>query len=222
MIRRQRRPVLAHLTPLGVLGTLVVTLVAGTKRTPGEFVEVSRLDPTIVIDLPYATERNFCKTKLYPVERCFLRREVAERLVAAHRSLADRGVGLKIWDGYRPRSVQYKMWEVSPMPGFVGDPRQGSKHNRGAAVDVTLVNLVTGGELEMPTPFDEFSLRAASTFSGLPLNVAANRTLLQETMQAQGFTTISREWWHFDYQGWADFALSDESFESLFESESKE
>jgi len=181
----------------------------------GDFVELKRLDPTLVIDLPYATEDNFCKVKLYPVERCFLRREVADALVAAHRSLADRGLGLKIWDGYRPHSVQYLMWEKSPLPGFVGHPKQGSKHNRGAAVDVTLVDLATGEEREMPTPYDEFSPRAHSNDFKLPAAVAENRKILQTAMRAQGFMTIQSEWWHFDHRKWADFPLADVSLVDL-------
>ena len=208
---------------LWVLFSIVVaTLFAEGKNAPDDLVELQRLDPTITIKLPYATEENFCKVKLYPVERCFLRREVAEHLVAAHRSLAKWGVGLKVWDGYRPHPVQYMMWKVAPLPGFVGDPGPGSKHNRGAAVDVTLINLATGSELAMPTPFDDFSPRAESNYSELPLNVLGNRKLLQEVMREQGFTTISREWWHFDYEGWSDFPVEETPLETLAEHEDRE
>ena len=190
---------------------------AALPATPSDFVEVAKLDPTIVIELPYATEDNFCKTRLYPVERCFLRREVAGALVAAHRSLAERGLGLKIWDGYRPHSVQFRMWEVSPLPDYVGDPKRGSKHNRGAAVDVTLVDLATGEEVEMPTPYDEFSPRAHTGYFKVSDRVAENRKILQTAMRAQGFTTIPSEWWHFDYRGWERFPLSDVSLVELGE-----
>jgi len=185
------------------------------KSRSEDFVELIRLDATLVIDLPYATENNFCKTKLYPVERCFLRREVAEALVRAHQSLAEKGLGLKVWDGYRPHSVQYKMWEVSPLPGYVGHPRRGSKHNRGAAVDVTLIKLATGEELEMPTPYDEFSPRAHTGYFKISPEVAENRKLLQTAMRTQGFSTIQSEWWHFDYRGWERFPLSNIPLENL-------
>jgi D-alanyl-D-alanine dipeptidase len=168
-----------HLLPL-------LAVSAAMADSPSDFVEPSKLDPTIRIELPYATEKNFCKIKLYPVERCFLRREVAEKLVEAHRSLAKEGIGIKIWDGYRPHSVQYTMWDASPSPGYVGHPRQGSKHNRGAAVDVTLVDLETGKELEMPTPYDEFSPRAHSSYFKLSEKVAANRKRLQTAMREAG------------------------------------
>lgn len=185
------------------------------RAADDDWVELKRLDPTLVIDLPYATEDNFCGVKLYPVERCFLRRTVAEALVAAHRSLADRGLGLKVWDGYRPHSVQFQMWEKSPLPGFVGNPREGSKHNRGAAVDVTLVDLATGEERPMPTPYDEFSPRAHIGYFKLPPEVAENRRILQAAMRAQGFHTIESEWWHFDHQRWQDFPLADLPLEEL-------
>lgn len=185
------------------------------RQSAEDFVELATLDPTLVIDLPYASEKNFTKQKLYPVARCFLRREVAENLIEAHRCLAEFGIGIKVWDGYRPQSVQYRMWEVAPKPGFVGDPKRGSKHNRGAAVDVTLVNLATGSELEMPTQYDEFSVRAHSNYLKVPLNVFENRKLLQETMRAHGFTTIQNEWWHFDYRGAERFSLEDIPIETL-------
>lgn len=167
------------------------------------------------MELPYATKENFTGHQLYPVARCFLRREVAEQLVAAHRSLKPLGLGIKIWDGYRPRSVQYKMWEVFPKPGYVGDPKRGSKHNRGAAVDVTLFELSSGEELEMPTEYDHFGLRAHSQFSPLPDKMAKNRQLLQDTMRKHGFQTIPTEWWHFDFRGWRGFPLENVPLEDL-------
>src|SRR5690606_37502042 len=131
------------------------------------------------------------------------------------RRRAGRGLGLKVWDGSRPHSVQFKMWEKAPLPGYVGHPKQGSKHNRGAAVDVTLVKLGTGEELEMPTPYDEFTPRAHRDYFKLPPGVAENRRILQTAMRAQGFMTIQSEWWHFDHRDWSRFPLSDVSLETL-------
>jgi D-alanyl-D-alanine dipeptidase len=205
------------MTPRALLLPLLLLVFGAPVRADrdDEFVELKRLDPTIVIELPYATENNNCKAVLYPVERCFLRRRVAESVVAAHRSLAGRGLGLKIWDGYRPHSVQYLMWEKSPLPGFVGDPKQGSKHNRGAAVDVTLIDLETGRELPMPTPYDEFSSRAHRDYFKVTAEVSENRRILQAAMQANGFLTIESEWWHFDHRDWSQFPLADVSLETL-------
>lgn len=194
---------------------LLILLVVPLAAREDDFVELKRLESSLAIELPYATEDNFTKEKLYPVARCFLRRRVAESLVAAHRSLADRGLGLKIWDGYRPHSVQYRMWEKAPFPGYVGDPKLGSKHNRGAAVDLTLIDLETGKELAMPTPYDEFTPRAHRDYFKLPPEVAENRRILQETMRAHGFMTIESEWWHFDHREWSRFPLSDVSLETL-------
>lgn len=194
---------------------LLILLVVPLAAREDDFVELKRLEPSLMIELPYATEDNFTKEKLYPVARCFLRRRVAESLLAAHRSLADRGLGLKIWDGYRPHSVQYRMWEKAPFPGYVGDPKLGSKHNRGAAVDLTLIDLETGKELAMPTPYDEFTPRAHRDYFKLPPEVAENRRILQETMLAHGFMTIESEWWHFDHREWSRFPLSDVSLETL-------
>lgn len=214
-IMSRSRPRSAFFPQFAAAIVAVSSLGGGEKGKSTDFVEPLRLDPTLIIDLPYATENNFCKTKLYPVERCFLRREVAEALVRAHQSLAGKGLGLKIWDGYRPHSVQYKMWEVSPLPGYVGHPKRGSKHNRGAAVDVTLVTLATGQELEMPTPYDEFSPRAHTGYFKISPEVAENRKVLQTAMRAQGFSTIPSEWWHFDYRGWERFPLSNTPLEEL-------
>ncbi len=195
----------------GLLPLISVTLPAADN----DLVEVTQLDPTIRTEIAYATTDNFCKEQLYPVARCFLRRAVAEAVVAAHKSLASRGLGLKLWDGYRPHSVQYRMWEKSPLPGYVGDPRLGSKHNRGAAVDLTLVDLQTGVEVAMPTPFDEFSPRAGATYTQLPPTALENRAILQEAMLKQGFMTIPTEWWHFDFHTWQDFPLADVPLEKL-------
>lgn len=208
-------PSIARLALIALTFTPAPLLTGTDQKSSADFVELARHDPTLVIDLPYATENNFCKTKLYPVERCFLRREVAESLIRAQRSLAEAGIGLKIWDGYRPHSVQFKMWEVSPLPDFVGDPKRGSKHNRGAAVDVTLVDLATGEELEMPTPYDEFSPRAHTGYFKLSPTVTENRKRLQTAMRAQGFTTIQSEWWHFDHRNWEHFPLANTPLEEL-------
>ena len=191
--------------------------------TSDDLVEVVTLEgaESIVIDLPYASTKNFTKKKLYPVERCYLRREVALKLVEVQRALSKHGVGLKIWDGYRPHPVQYIMWDNSPLPGFVGNPDRGSKHNRGAAVDVTLVDLKTRKERSMPTPYDEFSLRAHKDFADPNPENVRNRQLLQDTMTAHGFTMIRKEWWHFDYHEWRKFPLEKIGLDELAKRDSE-
>lgn len=199
----------------GLFSVYFVSAYAKKSDSTEVFVEIIALDDTIIIDLPYSTSNNVFSTRLYPVERAFLRKEVAEHLVAAHRSLEKYGLGIKVWDAYRPRSVQYKMWEISPRPGYVGNPDRGSKHNRGAAVDVTLVHLATGIELPMPTPYDEFSPRAHANDFKLEKHIAERRTILQKVMRENGFKTISTEWWHFDFVEWEKFPLEEILIEDL-------
>ena len=179
-----------------------------------DFVEIIQLDSTIIIDLKYATPNNFVGQVLYDSDRCFLRQVTAERLVRVQRALQKRGLGLKIWDGYRPHSVQFKMWELVPNPDFVGNPYKGSRHNRGAAVDVTLVDSL-GNELEMPTPFDDFTDKARRRYKKLPPHILKNRQILEDAMKAQGFIPLTSEWWHFDDPNWKKFKLENISIKEL-------
>lgn len=178
-----------------------------------DFIEVTEAVPGIIVELPYATEHNFFKKRFYKANRCFLRRAVAEKLALVQEDLKTSGLGIKIWDGYRPRSVQWEFWKVMPNPDYVADPKLGSRHNRGAAVDITLVNLKTGKELVMPTAHDDFTPKAASDFSLLPPEILKNRTLLHEAMKKRGFSPLPSEWWHFDADGWEAYPLED--FEPL-------
>lgn len=168
-----------------------------TAQTDADLVNISTLDSTIIVDIKYATADNFMGDTLYSANICILRRAVAERLVKVQQSLREQGFGLKIWDGYRPLSVQQKMWEKMPDPKYVANPQYGSNHNRGAAVDVTLVDSL-GNEVEMPTEFDDFSDEAASGYPYGSKKALKNREILQRAMRAQGFTTIKSEWWHFN------------------------
>ncbi len=173
-----------------------------------ELVEISSIDPSIVVDLRYATAHNFVGKVLYREGRCVLRRMTAERLSRAQKRLQRQGFGLKIWDGYRPLSVQREMWALVPDSRYVANPERGSRHNRGAAVDVTLVD-ANGVEVSMPTAFDDFSERAAATFADLPDSILVHRRILQEAMTAEGFTILDSEWWHFDDPNWQRCELLD-------------
>jgi D-alanyl-D-alanine dipeptidase len=125
------------------------------------------------------------------------------------------GIGLKIFDGYRPYSVTVKFYELASDKSFVANPKDGSRHNRGCAIDLTLINLKTGKELEMPTPYDSFAPEAAANFDKLSEQVLKNRALLINTMEKNGFKVLSNEWWHFDFNGWKNFELMDIPFEDL-------
>ncbi len=173
-----------------------------------DLVEIAQLDSTIVIDIRYATENNFMGEKLYLLAKCLLRRETAQRLLRVQNALRQQGLGLKIWDGYRPLSVQWKMWQKVSDPNYVADPRKGSKHNRGGAVDVTLVD-AQGNELELPTGYDDFSQRAHRDFMDLPVKAIRNRQILEQAMTKEGFIPLPTEWWHFEDPEWEKFELLD-------------
>ena len=160
--------------------------------------EVNRLDPSIRLDLRYATANNFVKEKMYECPRCFLRPDVARAIVKAHKALQKKGYGLKMYDCYRPRPIQWKLWNKVPDTRYVADPRKGSMHNRGMAVDLTIVDK-NGQELDMGTDFDYFGKEAYHSYAGHSDQVQENRQLLVETMQEHRFRSTSTEWWHYSY-----------------------
>ena len=180
-----------------------------------ELVDVQQFVPSIAIDVRYATTNNFMHRQLYPVARVFLRRPAAVALRSVQSELAARHLGLEVFDGYRPYRITEAMWEPYRNPDFVADPSKGSRHNRGAAVDLTLIDLDTGRELTMPTPYDDFTPRARQDFAGLPAEVLSNRALLREVMERHGFTPLPSEWWHFDFNGWEKFELMDVGLDEL-------
>lgn len=165
-----------------------------------QWTEVVRLDSTILLDLRYATDSNFVGEQMYDCGRCFLRPPVARAVVAVHQKLQEEGLGLKMFDCYRPRPVQQKLWDKVPDARYVADPRKGSMHNRGTAVDLTIVDS-TGQQLDMGTPYDFFGKEAYPAYRDLPETVLSNRQLLHESMKAAGFAAIRTEWWHFSLAG---------------------
>lgn len=187
--------------------------------------QLARVDPNkrlvdvaslgIPLDIRYATANNFMKTPLYPVARAYLRAPAARALAEVQRELAPRGLGLKVFDAYRPYRVTEAMWEPIKNPDYVADPAKGSRHNRGAAVDLTLIGLRTGAELPMPTPYDDFTSRASHAFTDLPADALTNRALLLDVMTKHGFDPLPSEWWHYDFRGWERFELMDVGLEEL-------
>ncbi len=161
--------------------------------------ELNRLAPGVILDLRYASTDNFVSTQLYACGRCFLRPEVAEALATAQAALEERGLRLKLFDCYRPRPIQWKLWEKVPDPRYVADPREGSMHNRGSAVDLTLADSL-GNELDMGTGFDYFGAEAYHDYQGHSAEVLRNRALLVQVMQSCGLEPITTEWWHYSYQ----------------------
>jgi len=185
-------------------------------RAP-DLVEVARLDSTIHLDIRYATVRNFMHRKMYAEARAFLQRPAAEALVRANRKLHAAGYGIVVFDAYRPWAVTKQFWDETPKAkrNFVANPRKGSKHNRGCAADVSLYDCATGGEVEMPSAFDEFSARASADYPGGTTRQRRMRAMLREAMEAEGFAVESNEWWHFDYRAWRDYGILNIPFDRI-------
>ena len=164
-----------------------------------KWTELSVLDNTIMLDMRYATTNNFVKAQMYDCGRCFLRPEAAKAVAKAHKILKDKGYGgLKMFDCYRPRPYQKRLWDKMPDSRYVTPPWKGSQHTRGLAVDLTVIDK-NGNELDMGTPFDTFTAEAHSGYKNLPKQVLNNRQLLRGVLESVGFKGITTEWWHFSY-----------------------
>ncbi|MEM8527111.1 MAG: M15 family metallopeptidase [Bacteroidota bacterium] len=197
-------------TSIALIDTLIKKSIAKTKIYNYDtlaWTDILDLDSSIILDLKYATQDNFVKTKMYDCGRCFLRPKVAKAVLIAHQNLQRKGLGLKMFDCYRPRPIQWKLWGKLPDPRYVADPKKGSMHNRGGAVDLTIVDS-SGNELDMGTPFDFFGREAYHAYMDLPEEVLKNRTLLKETMGQVGFSPITTEWWHYSFRA-EQYGLSD-------------
>lgn len=166
----------------------------------------------IPLDMKYATADNFLKEAVYPCAECWLRSETAAAVLKAQAYFLEKGYSLHIWDCYRPRRIQYKMWEIVNNPSYVADPRKGSIHNRGGAVDLTLATL-DGELLDMGTDFDYFGPESHREYAQLTPEQKTNRALLQAGMEAAGFVGLPSEWWHYDLQGSKEFPLADFQWE---------
>jgi D-alanyl-D-alanine dipeptidase len=207
-----------------VLTVLLPT--AGYAQTPlskevglrkPDLVELTLLDPTLKLDIRYATSNNFLGRPVYKQARAFLQRPAAEALVRVNKRLAKQGLGLKVFDGYRPLYVTKIFWEETSddKKEFVADPAKGSRHNRGCAVDLTLYSLKTGKDLKMPSEYDEFTERAYSDYKCATSEAQQNRDLLRSVMEEEGFKVYESEWWHFDYKDWPLYPILDVSFSAV-------
>jgi zinc D-Ala-D-Ala dipeptidase len=185
-----------------------------TGKREAQLIELIKLDPTIKLDIRYATDDNFVGRKVYPEARAFLQKPAAEAVARVHQKLGKQGLGLVIFDGYRPWAITKLFWEVTPEEKrkFVANPVKGSKHNRGCAVDLSIFDLKTGALLPMPSAYDEFTDRASPNYKGGTEEEIRNRELLRKLMEDEGFTVNPNEWWHFDYKNWEDYAIYDISF----------
>lgn len=185
-----------------------------SDKREAHLIELIKLDPTIKLDIRYATAENFVGRQVYPEARAFLQKPAAKAVVRVHRKLKKQGLGLVIFDGYRPWAITKLFWEVTPEDKrkFVANPERGSKHNRGCAVDLSIFDLKTGALLPMPSAYDEFTERASPNYTGGTEEENRNRELLRQLMEDVGFTVNPNEWWHFDYKNWEDYAIYDISF----------
>ena len=186
-------------------------------------IELTELSNTIKLDIRYATANNFVGRPVYAEARAFLQRPAAEALVRVHEKLREQGLGLVIFDGYRPWTITKLFWEVVPEDKrkFVADPAKGSKHNRGCAVDLSIYNLGSGKLIDMPSDFDEFTERASPNYTGGTEKERANRDLLRSLMEAEGFSVNPNEWWHFDYKDWEKYAIYDIAFSEIGKNDQK-
>ena len=212
-----------------IIPLLILPILLFAQSGDDELVNPKDLIPDIVIDLRYSTpdhsflnlpEGDLPLPKFYTANECLMLHIAAKKLKIAQDSLRNirehngknfpEGIGIKIWDGYRPRAVQYLFWELYPNGTYIANPSSGSKHNSGGAVDLTLIDLSTGTELEMPTLFDDFSDKASHTYSSLPQEVINNRELLKDIlMNVAGLNIYSAEWWHYEVPGASSYPLLD-------------
>lgn len=195
---------------------------AGPFRQP-DLVELISLDRTIKLDIRYATKNNFLGRPVYTQARAFLQRPAAEALVRVNKSLRTQGYGLAIHDGYRPWSVTKIFWDATPedKKQFVADPAQGSRHNRGCAVDLSIFALKTGKEVEMPSGYDEMTERSHINYAGGTAESRRLRDMLRTAMEAEGFAVYEPEWWHYDYKDWKAYPILNISFAEIATSRKK-
>ena len=188
----------------------------GTFRNP-DLVELIQLDPTLHLEIRYATPNNFLGRPVYKEARAFLQRPAAEALVRANQKVRQQGYGLLIFDGYRPWAVTKIFWDSTPEDKkiFVADPKKGSRHNRGCAVDLSLYDLQTGKVVEMPGGYDEMTERSHINYSGGTEEQRRRRELLRSAMESEGFAVYEPEWWHYDYKDWEKYPILNIAFSEI-------
>lgn len=166
-------------------------------------------------DIRYASKNNFVGEVVYPTADAFARKEIADALQKANAIFAEKGLAIKIFDAYRPYAATVKFYELVKDTTYVASAYIGSRHNRGCAIDLTLVDIESGKALKMPTTYDDFTLKAHPNFMDLEEEQLQNRQLLIEVMESVGFKVYAYEWWHFDFVGWEEYPLMNLSFEEL-------
>jgi D-alanyl-D-alanine dipeptidase len=208
------------------IGLATILLLQGCATKPpkqtgvyknADLVELVKIDSTLKLDIRYATKNNFTGRAVYTEARAFLQWPAAEAVVKVNGELKPLGLGLLIFDGYRPWSVTKLFWDLTPKKNkeFVSDPKKGSRHNRGCAVDLTLYDLATGKEIKMPGVYDEPTERSYPGYTGGTEGERKMRDLLKSKMEENGFTVLKNEWWHFDYNDWRSYAIQNIPFSEI-------
>ena len=189
---------------------------AAVKVNPDkELIEIKKAIPDIRLDIRYATRNNFMQQVMYKQARAFARKPVVEALKKIQKELKLKGYGLKIFDGYRPYAITIAFYQKASDKNFVANPAKGSKHNRGCAIDLTIVNLKTGKDVAMATPYDSFLPAAAANYEPVSNEVRKNRQFLINAMKKHNMNVLDNEWWHYDFSGWQGYELMDIPFEKL-------
>ncbi len=217
------QPPVFHIAPVRPVAELRAEALVATPpvprgdERPSDLVELVQLDPTLHLDIRYASDRNFLGQPVYTQARAFLQRPAAEALVRVSAALRAQGYGLLVHDGYRPWYVTRLFWDATPPDKheFVADPATVSRHNRGCAVDLTLYELASGRPVVMPSLYDEMSPRAYADYPSGTARQRELRALLRRAMEAEGYTVYPQEWWHFDYRDWQQYAVQNLRFEDL-------
>jgi D-alanyl-D-alanine dipeptidase len=180
-----------------------------------QLIDLDKFVPNLVLDIRYATTNNFTSERIYKLAKAYSRKPVAEALKKIQADLGKKGLGIKIFDAYRPYKATVKFYEVYHDTTYVASPYRGSRHNRGCALDLTVINLKTGEELKMPTEFDSFKKEAWPTSVVNDPTIRENRQLLIDAMEKHGFKVNASEWWHYDFIGWKNYEVLDIDFEEL-------
>jgi zinc D-Ala-D-Ala dipeptidase len=219
---KSTRRSLAVLLLLTILSALLQAQLQGPPQEAGPFrqpdlVEIIGLDPTIRLDIRYATKNNFLGRPVYKQARAFLQRPAAEALARVNGALRQQGYGLVVFDGYRPWAVTKAFWDATPADKreFVADPAKGSRHNRGCAVDLTLFELKTGQQVRMPSEYDEMTERSHINYQCATPEARRLRDLLRAAMETEGFTVYEPEWWHYDYKDWREYPILNRPFKEI-------
>ncbi len=200
----------------GLVPTTLKEYLKSVEANPEkELIDLEKFIPGIVLDIRYATANNFTGEVIYNSAKAFARKPVAVALKKAQEEFSEQGIGIKVFDAYRPYAATVKFYEVYRDTTYVASPYKGSRHNRGCAIDMTLIDLKTGKELEMPTEYDSFQKAAWPKTPVKDPVIKKNRDLIIRVMEKHGFKVNSSEWWHFDFVGWQKFEVMDIAFEEL-------